>query len=679
MKNLQSFLFLLLIFFIVLKSEAQVSTIISLGNDGRLVYQPDSKGNTVPDFSGVGYMNGESPIPNVPVVRTVDPVAGDNLANIQNAINYAASLPADANGIRGAILFRSGNYNVSDTVKITADGIVLRGEGTDLATGTNFIATKTAQHAFICFIGAQKYSKSNSSKKAIVNPYLPYGSKKITVASGHTFQTGNTILVHVMPNQLWIKKLHMDSLSFIDPGTPGIINWDAANFDIYYERKVTAVSGDTITIDAPMTDLIDTTYAKGEVLKYTERRMQNCGIENIRLTSYYASETDNNHGWDAVSFTNSVNGWAKNVDVYYFGFSAVHIEDGSSWITVQDCKMIDGKSTLAGGERYSFNIDGQRSLVRDCFTRNGRHDFVTGSKTGGPNVFYNCTATLQQADIGPHLKWATGVLFDNITGDGFFAVQNRTNSGSGHGWAGAETMFWNCTGQRLVLQDPQGDNTNWAIGCDNWITGAGDLGTWPLGIIESEGTHITAIPSLFLAQLNERLNSTLPLKFVKITAVKNNAVVDVHWSTSNEINNDRFVIQCSNNGVDFFDIGIVYSNCHNGQSCEYQFRHLTPFNGNNFYRVKQIDKDGKSALSAIAKLIFSKNTFSIKSNIVKNSIEIFCDGNNKEEINIYNTDGSLVLKKMISGSALLDISLLPCGLYFIKNMDGEILKFIKLY
>ena len=68
MKNLQSFLSLLLIFFIVLKSEAQVSTIISLGNDGRLVYQPDSKGNTVPVARSV-----PSPLSTIPsaVIFTV--------------------------------------------------------------------------------------------------------------------------------------------------------------------------------------------------------------------------------------------------------------------------------------------------------------------------------------------------------------------------------------------------------------------------------------------------------------------------------------------------------------------------------------------------------------------------------------------------------------------------------
>ena len=67
-------------------------------------------------------------------------------------------------------------------------------------------------------------------------------------------------------------------------------------------------------------------------------------------------------------------------------------------------------------------------------------------------------------------------------------------------------MFWNCNANRMVIQDPPGDHINWAIGCvcpD--VTGVGDATTEPLGVIQSLGTRITAIPSLYLAQLNDRL------------------------------------------------------------------------------------------------------------------------------------------------------------------------------
>jgi hypothetical protein len=226
----------------------------------------------------------------------------------------------------------------------------------------------------------------------------------------------------------------------------------------------------------------------------------------MKIASIYASSTDENHGWEAVSFDKIYNSWARNLDVYYFGYSAVHINSDASFITVDSCKMLDAKSIIDGGRRYSFDIDGQRCLVQNCTTRNGRHDYVNGSRTCGPNVFYNSTATIQHSDIGPHHRWATGILFDNLTGNGNMNVQNRLVMGSGHGWSGGQIMFWNCNAARMVVQDPQGDHINWAIGCVSpVITGVGDATTEPIGVIHSQGTRILAIPSLFIAQLNDRL------------------------------------------------------------------------------------------------------------------------------------------------------------------------------
>jgi hypothetical protein len=499
-----SFCSLLLFTLFVQISIAQTTSLISVDTNGKLIYTPDSKGNIVPDFSGVGYMNSESPIPNVAVVKTVNAVVGDNLANIQNAINEVSLITPDANGFRGTILFKAGTYNISNSITISASGIVLRGEGFD-GTGTNFIATKTTQHNLINFMGTSGATAVSSTKKAITDAYVPIGTKQVTVASGHTFIVGDAIFVHRIPNDAWISLLGMDKLSLIDPLA---VDWVASSYDMNSQRKVTAVNGNLITLDAPIMDIIDPIYSTGELMKYTDSRIQKCGIENMRISSTFASSTDENHGWEAVSFDKILNGWARNLEVYYFGYSAVHINSLASWITVDNCKMLDAKSIIDGGRRYSFNVDGQRNLIQNCTTRNGRHDYVNGSRTCGPNVFYNCIATIQNSDIGPHHRWSTGILFDNIVGNGSQDVQNRLDSGSGHGWSGGQIMFWNCTAGKMIVQDPPGDERNWAIGCKSTqITNVGDWTTELLGTIESKGTFITAIPSLFQAQLNERLIS----------------------------------------------------------------------------------------------------------------------------------------------------------------------------
>jgi len=66
----------------------------------------------------------------------------------------------------------------------------------------------------------------------------------------------------------------------------------------------------------------------------------------------------------------------------------------------------------------------------------------------------------------PHHRWSTGILYDNVsTKDGTLAAINRGDSGTGHGWAAANTMFWNCDAKSIVVMDPEtpGEN-NFAIG-----------------------------------------------------------------------------------------------------------------------------------------------------------------------------------------------------------------------
>src|SRR6185295_15805053 len=114
------------------------------GADGKLVYIPDEQGNTIHDASHAGYGGGGVAIPTVAVKETLWPVAGDNTAHLQAAIDRLSALPLDANGFRGALLLRAGYYRMAMPVFIRASGIVLRGEGMG-DTGTILIGTGTGR------------------------------------------------------------------------------------------------------------------------------------------------------------------------------------------------------------------------------------------------------------------------------------------------------------------------------------------------------------------------------------------------------------------------------------------------------------------------------------------------------------------------------------------------------
>ena len=65
-------------------------------------------------------------IPIVPVKETVWPVAGDNTANIQAAIDKVSALPLDRYAFRGSVLLRAGYYRMATPILIQASGVVLR-------------------------------------------------------------------------------------------------------------------------------------------------------------------------------------------------------------------------------------------------------------------------------------------------------------------------------------------------------------------------------------------------------------------------------------------------------------------------------------------------------------------------------------------------------------------------
>lgn len=112
---------------------------------GKLAYHTDADGNRVPDFSYAGYHNGDRPIPDVPTVRTIGPVPGDNTAHIQSALDEVGSLAKDPSGFRGALLLLPGEYPVAGTLRMNRDGVVLRGsgDGPDPAANTVILGTGT--------------------------------------------------------------------------------------------------------------------------------------------------------------------------------------------------------------------------------------------------------------------------------------------------------------------------------------------------------------------------------------------------------------------------------------------------------------------------------------------------------------------------------------------------------
>jgi hypothetical protein len=468
--------------------------------DGSLKYIPDEKGNIIPDFSRVGYYAGDKNIPDVPVVKTIEPAAeGTSEEIIQSAIDELSKKPLDKNGFRGAILLKKGTYKIPEEIKIETSGIVLRGEG-DNSNGTRLVALSKKQVSLINVSGKGNFSEIKDTRVKVTDGYVPTGSFSFTVSSSSGFTKGDKIIVFRPGTEQWIKDLKMDQ---IDP-RDGTKQWQAKEYDLQFERAITKIEGNKIFIDNPIVMAMETKYGGAEIYKYSfEGRISHIGIENLYFESEFESDTAENHAWNAITFNRIEQSWIRNVTAKYFGFSCVNLESLAKNISVLNSNCFDHKSIITGSRRYSFNNNGQLNLFMNCHTSDGRHDFVTGAKTSGPNVFYNCTAIKTHADIGPHHRWSMGTLYDNIKTDGEINVQDRGNWGSGHGWAGVTQVIWNCTAGKAAIQNPWASGKNYCIGLKGEKYD-GRLKERPDAEWEGQNQDGLQPASLYMAQMKDR-------------------------------------------------------------------------------------------------------------------------------------------------------------------------------
>ena len=472
------------------------------GKGGKLSYTPDELGNKIPDFSNVGYRYGDDPIPDIATVVEVSPVDGDDGATIQAAINSLYSVEPDENGFRGAVLLKAGVYQVSGQIKISASGIVLRGEG-DADDGTVIIAEGTNDRDLIKVDNGSSRNVISTTRAAIVEDYVPVGRKYVVVLNASDYAEGDHIVLYRQGTSQWISDIKMNQLT----PTEGTVQWSASGYSFYFERLVTKVNGDTIFFRNPVVMAMEKRYGRGTVYKYTFNRLQNIGIENICLKSAYKSETDEEHSWSAIGIYSAENCWVRNVTALYFALSCVKLESNSRLTTVLNCNSKEQKSIITGGRRYPFQTSGSLNLFKNCTTTEARHDYATGARVCGPNVFTGSSAVNSHSDIGPHHRWAMGTLFDVIVTDNAINVQDRDDMGTGHGWSGANQVFWNCMGASSVCQSPWTSAKNYNFG----FIGKKETG-YRSGRPDGEwiGHNVPGIfpVSLYEAQLDERMNGT---------------------------------------------------------------------------------------------------------------------------------------------------------------------------
>ncbi|KAI1626807.1 hypothetical protein EDD37DRAFT_646504 [Exophiala viscosa] len=448
------------------------------------------RGDRLPDFSFAGYHSSNIDLPSInsPPSSTMSPTSGDQTARIQAALDSLS----DAGG--GALLLTEGKYELDSNITIPI-GTVLRGSG----PSQTFLLAKSAAVDLIT-LGGQVATPRVTPLTNITDSYVPIGASTFGVADASKLSVGQSVMVQRAVTDSWVTATGMDDL--VRDGKKQ--TWIAAGKLVRQPRTIMAIVGNSITIDIPLTDTVDSQYMRGVVATYTPPSASSeSGIENLAITLNPSCSgrvlSDTTCTANAVAVRSwTTDSWIRNLNLTGFNFF-VTIHSNAARITIDRVSMIrDQDSNVASGLPEDIVIEGTQVLVSNCssYGTPGARAFpvVTGSLVPGPNAVLNHYTEVPSNFIAPHQRWAHGFLVENSRTS--LKLYNRGTLGTGQGWTINAGVAWNVVGQDILVESPP-MGVNWCAGCigTNSIGGNGSFFS----------TDRTVLPeSLFWTQLSAR-------------------------------------------------------------------------------------------------------------------------------------------------------------------------------
>jgi hypothetical protein len=354
-------------------------------------------------------------------------------------------------------------------------------------------------------------------------------------------------------------------------------------------------------------------------------------------------------------------------------------------ITYNDLNFTAGKSYILQSGKTQTIIDHWRiqgtcvSYIMLQSSTNG--SFATVTKATGSVIGFN----LHIRDI-------------HCVGGASFEAYNSVDLGGNTGWNFSTLP---------ALSNPLGINgtTNLCVGQSGVIyyipnvTGAISY-TWtvPIGVTITQGQGDSLITisttggasgNITVAAFNgcgfsapsvlSLINCTLPIEYLTFAANRIGDKVQLDWSTISETNNKFFSIERSKDCKSFEKIGEIEGAGNSNITLNYLFYDDSPIKEVSYYRIKQVDFDGKFTYSETKSVRFeNESIILVYPNPAQNSITIECNksSSNKYQLELRNPEGQEVLSRSIDfvGTFKIDLSNFADGLYFLtlKNEVEQI-------
>ncbi|KAK3837091.1 MAG: hypothetical protein JOS17DRAFT_431860 [Linnemannia elongata] len=501
------------------------------------------------DFSMVGWNEGNTELPDaikdVPVVERLfprpgadkDTDTGDDTERIQKALDRVGQttkvgvVQGKTVVPTGALALARGVYRISKPLKVRDSGVLFRG---DPAGGSRIVCQwESTGPRYAIEIEGQKDEMLPDTRVPVVSDYTPVGSYFLALDPDYipesTLAVGDQIMVTRVGNDRWIEDIGMDDF---DSSKEGVKPWKTMRAHMF--RTIRSLDPHTgiMKLDAPLPISIRRYYGGGWVTKYEDQKIRAIGVQfldmvfpkNIgRTTEEMLDEKgrgSEDYRFSYEIFANYALRLDRAAHVYFshittaFFHNFISVGTDVHHVTLDSVVHSYPNDMLSG--QSAFQLSGQLVLIKNSLSQGSFHFFVDINHVPGPNVVHRSQATsigkphqplpldFAPGEVGPHMKFCTGILFDQVITDGSIQIVNRGDMGTGQGYSGANSVVWNSRAREGVLTHRAQGFQNFVIGSEDYE--ANDQHPWDSqGWKEHLGSEV--LPgSLYLRQLADRLD-----------------------------------------------------------------------------------------------------------------------------------------------------------------------------
>ncbi|MEO6760434.1 MAG: T9SS type A sorting domain-containing protein, partial [Saprospiraceae bacterium] len=179
---------------------------------------------------------------------------------------------------------------------------------------------------------------------------------------------------------------------------------------------------------------------------------------------------------------------------------------------------------------------------------------------------------------------------------------------------------------------------------------------------------------------------SLPIELTEFQAVKAGHAVNLQWTTATEQNNDHFEVERSSNGADWTMLTILPTKNGNARYPQnYQTTDANPQPARNYYRLRQVDTDGRASYSAVRIVEMGVESIaSVAPNPIENGLlQLTLTGSpSPNQVRLTDSQGRLLrswtFEMETSGTVPLDLSDFPKGVMFLQVNAEPVLRVVKL-